>query len=516
MLEKIIPAGSWDFGIEPVEVIKVARQGFRGDDRRNFLVKRAASNVFADLIDKLAVAKDELPIHAIAIGATEGYLCNRNGDAFNEKTCQARHHTFVSKPLSQVKKGEHGGARLYEHHRNKDPRTSYGYVKASAYDREMRRIELLLLANLTKAAAERNGGQVLPDSWREKLAGADLTGFSMATRLPFDVCSVCHNKAANRSEYCDAETCISETGYRGFGCRHGLTKVSATGRQQYVENPNCTFFDFSLVDRPADRTAYGGVADYLQKAASAGLVIGGAELAEKFAAANGYAISSGDNPKLREALQIIQSLAACEASLEKSATFSDLTTALAFAPEVTDADFPSLGEPGRQKYAGALLALARRGVLLQPADFIKISQPNISSQQLASCAAAMTQQLPGIYGRLANLPQLAEQLADVGLYKLAEAMPSFEQTLVAEKLAKTRSFCLSDLSSRAQLAAARGCCASALSRLAGHAKQAAASNAPAEQLARQYSLLKVAMLCYHPKPADFPLTLRAVSLSNYF
>lgn len=68
--------------------------------------------------------------------------------------------------------------------------------------------------------------------------------------IDYDVCSNCHNKAASRRFYCTEDTCS-----RG-GCKHNLTKVSEDGHVLHVDNPHPKWFDFSHVDKPADRTAF--------------------------------------------------------------------------------------------------------------------------------------------------------------------------------------------------------------------------------------------------------------------
>ncbi len=167
-MKKIIPGDSWDFGDLGTQLIKLSSRGLRGDDRRAFVEKRAASHAFVDYLDKISFHPGEIPIHKLAIGATEGYGANRNSDGFSEKDCREHHPTFVK------------FAYYYRHHKNKDPKKSYGVIKASAYNEKMKRVELLIAGNGTKEAAERNGGLVLPDKSIERLEqGEDVPG-SMA------------------------------------------------------------------------------------------------------------------------------------------------------------------------------------------------------------------------------------------------------------------------------------------------------------------------------------------------
>lgn len=61
-------------------------------------------------------------------------------------------------------------------------------------------------------------------------------------RIPFDVCSVCSNKARTKREYCSH-------------IKNQLLEILPDGRQVYMINPDPTFFDISYVLRPADKTA---------------------------------------------------------------------------------------------------------------------------------------------------------------------------------------------------------------------------------------------------------------------
>jgi hypothetical protein len=187
-----------------------------------------------------------VPIHLIAIGATEFYGPNRNGDGFKEATLRKYAHTFVTKPVTRE------GAYFYRDHLNKNPLKSYGTVKAAFYHPAMHRVELLVALNGTKEAAERNNG-LLADRELEKLArddDGDAFGVSMACRVPFDVCSGCGNRARHRGEYCTARTC------KYGGLAEAITKVAADGHVLHADNPDPAFFDISHVYRPADRTAY--------------------------------------------------------------------------------------------------------------------------------------------------------------------------------------------------------------------------------------------------------------------
>ncbi len=206
---KITSPDSQDFGVPAVEMVKQSSRGLRGDDLKSFI--KRAGHEFADKLRDVNVAPGEQLVHLIAIGATESYGPNRNGDGFKSATCRKYHPTFVKH------------ARWYRNHQNKDEAKSYGIIKMSAFNEAMKRIELLVALNGTKEAADRNKGLVADKEMQKIASGSNDWGVSMACRVPFDVCSGCGNKAANRSTYCTERNC------KYGGCYNNLTKVAADG-----------------------------------------------------------------------------------------------------------------------------------------------------------------------------------------------------------------------------------------------------------------------------------------------
>ena len=200
---KIVSPGGWDFDAPVAQMIKIGSRGLIGNDRGDFI--KRASHVFLPFIDDIKVASDEVPVHLIALGASEAYGPNRNGDGFKEATCKQCYGTFEK------------FARFYRNHKNKDPQKSYGIVKKAAYNDKMRRVELLTLLNATKSAADRNGGYIA-DREIEKLARGDDLAVSMACRVPYDVCSWCGNHAASKEQYCKSASC------KAGGCTDNLTR----------------------------------------------------------------------------------------------------------------------------------------------------------------------------------------------------------------------------------------------------------------------------------------------------
>lgn len=159
----------WDEDTPRVALIKYASNGLSGMDKQAF-VKRASEETSEELLRKVAqmeVKPGEELVHLIAMGTTEAYGPNRNGDGFSKKACIEYHPTFVKH------------ARFYRNHKNKDPEKSYGIVKASAFNPVMQRVELIVALNGNEKAAKANNGLVASKEM-EKLASGDDISVSMA------------------------------------------------------------------------------------------------------------------------------------------------------------------------------------------------------------------------------------------------------------------------------------------------------------------------------------------------
>jgi len=421
---KVISPRAQDFSEPAAALIKISSRGIIGNDRAT-LVKRAG----AELVEKLAdikFAKDEVPVHMIAIGATEDYGPNRNGDGFKRDCCEKYHDTFKK------------FARFYRDHQNKDPAKSYGLVKASAYNKNMRRIELIAALNGSKEAAERNGG-LLADRELEKLARDDDMGVSMACTIGYDVCSSCGNKARTRAEYCES---TEHGGHcKAGGLKHNIGRVLEDGHILHADNPHPKFFDISHVFRPADRIAY--VSGQL-KAASAGLV-SGAELAEQLGLT--LPAHTGDWAGLnsiRDQIYALEKLAEAETQqLANPCHWSQV--ALAADKNVQPSvDFTPCAHV---KLSEVLNALAGANVMLPPRDFLLLTTKKANSATTAAVCAA----LPGIFNKLAAESDIYTQLEN-NVYLPARAASANTKTW-AEKVATTHSIKTKEVEKRAFLAA---------------------------------------------------------------
>lgn len=487
---KVITPGSQDFSEPVAALIKISSRGLLGQDKAD-LVKRAGAE-FADKLSRIKFAQDEIPVHMIAIGATEDYGPNRNADGFTRECCKNYHKTFEKY------------ARFYRDHANKNPAKSYGIVKASAYHEPMKRIELIVALNGSKEAADRNGG-LIADKEMEKLANGDDIGVSMACKIPFDVCSGCGNKARTRAEYCDS---VENGGMcKAGGLRRNLGRVLDNGHILHADNPNPTFFDISHVFRPADRIAYvfGKVAE-LQKAASHG-VLSGAEMAEQLGvtAPFGFDINDDISKTVASQLAALEKLAAAEATNglgTEDAARSFTQAALAAAPSVQPPiDF---GACEGVKLAEVLRGLADANVVLPLRDFLALTVKSAAEDLVRSVSAA----LPGVFGALYSEPDIVTTLQN-NPYNLASAAAP-KTRLWAEKVASTHSILPREVEKRAYTAALRNVTPVAFPTT----KQT--SNGAAAALARHYALYKIASFSVvNEKNLNCWLTANQCVLQNY-
>jgi len=158
-----------------------------------------------------------------AMGAGEFYSSNRNGDFFGESELKRAHHTFVS------------DAKVFKHHKNKPTSPSYGNVLFSYYNEEMHRVELVVTIDRRLA----------PDL-AMRVDADEYLPWSMGVKVPYDVCSMCGNRAKTVAQYCSHLK------------RPSINSIDPlTGKKAYADNVKINkFFDISVVRINADRTAF--------------------------------------------------------------------------------------------------------------------------------------------------------------------------------------------------------------------------------------------------------------------
>lgn len=212
-------------------------------DAGSGLEKSAAADEVLDFTKTMEKKDGKFYLHINAMGAGEYYGANRNGDYFPEENLLQWYKTFETSP-----------AHVFRHHVNKDPSIAIGKVVYSYYNPRMHRVELIAELDNKLAAAEKTA-----------IEAGNYPMTSMACHTPYDVCSICNNKASTRAMY----------------CTHLNTQLGQTlgdGRKVMSLNVGpLRFFDISMVIRPADVTS-----SVLQKVANDAdmPVIGSAEIAE--------------------------------------------------------------------------------------------------------------------------------------------------------------------------------------------------------------------------------------------
>lgn len=484
---KVIQPQSQDFSEPVASLIKISSRGIIGNDRAD-LIKRAGAE-FVSKLSNIKLAADEVPVHLIAIGATEDYGPNRNGDGFSRSCCEKYHDTFVK------------FARFYRDHANKNPAKSYGVVKASAYHEPMRRIELLAALNSTKEAATRNGG-LIADKELEKLARGDDIGVSMACTIGYDVCSGCGNKAKTRADYCDS---LSNGGHcKSGGLKHNLGKCLEDGHVLHADNPHPRFFDISHVFRPADRIAY--ISGTLEKAATSG-IISGAELAERMGVTNPAEFSDMAS-HVRDQLIALEKLSAAEKSADVGRIWAQ--TLLAQAETVSPALNPSVFSA--IKCAEALRGLADAGVILPVRDFLHLTIKAADDVTVAAVVDA----LPGVFSKMAEEQDIVSSL-EQNSYNPA-CVASVKVRYWADKIAATKSILKHEVEKRAYLAVLRDVKPPVFNNTTFQSmtKKAETSSAAVKSLARHYALYKIAAFAEIMKKYDADgLTAPYCVMQNY-
>jgi len=346
-----LPGGQANFNISMIE------------DPKSF-TKQAS--VFGNNNTDLTPDKDHVGLHVLALGESERYGFNRNGDAFTKKACVEFHDTFV----------KHG--HVYEHHQNKDPKKKLGDIVKSAYNPEMGRIELFIHAHKDKAAEH-----------LDKLASEGDLAYSMACRVQEDRCSECDQM---RSSSRDPRQCSH------VAMNLGKTAEDGTFTGTYNDKPK--FFDISFVYRPADRIAWN-----LSKAASAGYVSGvdSITLAETTGLWTPPELSMSEGQPT-EKLAILKKLAGFEAKYRSIAHNGPLDHNDVVLWELRKAASISLDDSfisdlRRYEPEDVLPTLARNKIILDPESYCKYAM-GTDLGQLHTHMDEVKQACDGVFSRL--------------------------------------------------------------------------------------------------------------------
>lgn len=244
-------------------------------------IKSAASHAIGkDVLEQYRPTDDRHAcIHLIAMGNSDQYGFNRNGDYFAGDVLEKTANTFV----------KYG--HVFREHRNNDPAKAIGTIKYAAYEpKGMQRVELII--HLDKDKAERE---------YEMAKKGEALNFSMSCKVPNDRCSCCGNEAKSVSKYCDH--------LRG---RMGQY-IPEFEKYAFAYNDKPRFFDISVVKTPADRIARH--LEYLfhdgEKRASFAGALNGESLMPSAVAAEAEGVLLPDYPSISDQL-VLEKLAAAE------------------------------------------------------------------------------------------------------------------------------------------------------------------------------------------------------------
>jgi hypothetical protein len=206
---------------------------------QGYLTKTAGAGDFhpeiANYINNCKSIPGQIQVLLTALGAGEYWGSNVNGDFFPADSLRHSGADFGHKTFETM-------AHVYKHHINKDPAKSYGKVLLSVWNERMKRVELIVTLEESKA----------PDLV-EKINNGEYPEVSMGCKVPYDVCSICGNKAKTRKDYCDH-------------LRYSMNKIPpGHSKVAYALNTLPKFFDISFVLIGADR-----IAKVMKKVANSG------------------------------------------------------------------------------------------------------------------------------------------------------------------------------------------------------------------------------------------------------
>jgi hypothetical protein len=188
-----------------------------------------------DTLDRLKEIKDSILVLMTAMGATDYWGSNKNGDYFLEKDL------WLDSPLSGHKTFKDAG--VFRHHKNNNKDETLGQVLNSIYNPKMHRVELIVRIDRDKCEKWNH-----PDLFEQLMEGSH-EAVSMGVKIPYDQCSICGTKAKTKSDYCEH-------------IRRMLNEIMPDGRKvTMINRPPLKFFDISFVRSPADTTA--GVLEFL-------------------------------------------------------------------------------------------------------------------------------------------------------------------------------------------------------------------------------------------------------------
>lgn len=483
MQTKIIPSASYDHGQLAMQLVQVHSRGID----HGWMHKRAS--MFLREIADLRPEPGHSYLHLLAMSAMESTGINRNSDGFNEKRASytipepkegtpgviklagglmEKHPTFVS----------HG--HVYKHHKNTDPEKSIGSIKHSVYNPEMRRVELIIRVPHT-------------DDWNnelQKLAEDKDVAFSMACKVPYDICTICGNRAPSKAQYCDH-------------MKNHATEYTKAGHQVGNINDDPNFFDISKVWKPADRVAFA-----FRKVASSELLtpMTGADLAEELGLGAMPSLNFRSTATTRK-LAAADKLAEIEKIIESVARANDNQHLQAAAPSgsIDDADMQSLSSCD---LCNTLQSLSDAKICLSVKDFFRLLMGEQKCASMAGDISTVEEILPGLFTRLSKSGEAANCAADESYSPSGAPAPRHVRATI-EKLAADHSVSLAAAQRRSDRSIL---IVKQASSLRTSATKIAAVSKQSQLLANEYAKYVIAFAGAHDQD---PVATRLTVLRNY-
>lgn len=239
MIPKVLVSGYNDSDLfPPSAIIPSFSKGLDKDT----LQKRAS--MFVDIIPTFERKPGYEYIHLISVADGCTYGPNSRSDFYNGEPCEikiphpekgSRAVVILDGGISKYHKTFMESGGVYTEHRNKHslhPPKSQGYIVAQAYNKPMKRGELIIGVN--------------DDAWRddlEALANGKPMKFSIGFDAAADVCSCCGHVAHTEDQHCNH-------------VKHHAGEWDEDGNAIYMISDRGVYHDISRVRVPAERIAW--------------------------------------------------------------------------------------------------------------------------------------------------------------------------------------------------------------------------------------------------------------------
>lgn len=311
------------------------------DTEQSYLVKTASEYhpLISQYINGAEKIAGKTQVLLTALGSGEYWGANQNGDYFPEAALCHEGYDYGYQTFEKY-------AKIYKHHINKDPAAAYGDVKLAVFNPQYHRVELVVILDDTKA----------PDI-AQRIADGNYPDWSMGCRVPYDICSICRNKAPTRAQYCEH-------------ARYNLGGIDpTTGKQVFVINTRPKFFDISEVLLGADK-----VAKTLLKVANLSaipIIMSSALIAEKMAL-DKQSVMNKEVPLAEDEPPL---------DIDKAKELAEsITEVKAKEPNLPREDLDKLSEFPFQQVMSTLSSL---GIIPKPQEFQRILLISIGKREMA-------------------------------------------------------------------------------------------------------------------------------------